>query len=206
MAGGFDPHLSEIVRRRFNIEGDSGPDDFSPSIQGVVLLDTPLMSPEYSYYAKQFRSICWGFQGAIAGQFTYAQIRNPDNSNMIVVVKRIWGSVEAVGFAPVAVYRQDAAVGVPEAVHCATDTRWGLPTRGSATTFAMGTAAAQSGTVHFTLPIKTPPFNATICAFDWQGDYVLSPGTGIVVWSNVVNIGVDINFEHIERMRTRWEI
>lgn len=204
MSGGFDPHLSEIIRRRFNIEGDSGPDDFSPSIVGIVPLDCDSASPEYSYYAKEFRAICWGFVAGEAAEFSYFHIQNPAGSNILAIIKRIWGSSNnTFAFAPVGVYRDDAAPGVGGAMHCATDARWGVAPRGGNSVISQGTDPDITGQIHFTPRVTVRA--GTAQDFDWQGDYVLSPGTGLTVWTSTMDTDVDINIELRERMRTRWE-
>lgn len=207
MSGGFDPHLSEIVRRRFNIEGMAGPDEFSPSIVGIVPLDCDAMSPEYSYYAKEFRAICWGQQGGVAGEYTYFHVQNPAGSNHLTIIKSIWGSVDAGVTLPVGIYRDDVGPGVSGPGHCATDARWGPAPRPGASQISMGTAdlAGITGTFHFTPRVTTGLAGEAFSHWAWDGDYILSPGTGLTVWTIAINVQLDCNVTLRERMRTRWE-
>jgi hypothetical protein len=207
-----------MIRRRFSLDGVSGPDEMGRTIVPVVLLDTDLMSPEYSFYAKERRAICWGAQGGDPAEYTYFQLRNPPGSNHLTIVKSIWGFVGAYVLpveAPMGLYRYDAVVGVPAPGICVTDSRWGeeaaVPAGlGTATTLAWGvsTGAAILGTLHFTLPF-TEFFEPTGETYRynvwWKGDYVLHPGRGIVLWTQAINRNVDLNIEFRERMLTRWE-
>lgn len=209
MSGGFDPHLPEMVRRRFSIDGVSGPDEMGRTINPVVLLDCDSMSPEYSFYAKEFRFICWGAQGGVDTEYTYFHLQNPAGSNHITIIKGAWGNcfndpgaAAAVGF-----YRNDVAPGVAPIGHCATDTRWGVAPRPGATVVTMGTAAALTGTFHFTP--RTLVRDGNFIDWAWDGDLVLHPGTGYTIWTRQGGTGgvdLDVNVSGRERMLTRWEL
>jgi hypothetical protein len=194
-----------MIRRRFSLDGVSGPDEMGRTINPVVILDADGMSPEYSFYAKEFRFICWGGQGGVALEFTYFHLQNPSNSNHITIIKGIWGNTlgDPGGQAAVGVYRNDVAPGVAPVGHCATDTRWGPAPRPGATVVTMGTAAAITGTLHFTPRVTVRDGNFTDWA--WDGDYVLLPGTGLTLWSRIVDVDLDFNVSGRERMLTRWE-
>lgn len=182
-----------VLHKLLNMK-DNAP---APQLAGDIVAGITLESdrPEWAYLGGTNLLIARGFVAGVAAQVSQAQLFNPANSNVLVVVDRIlMYSTAAVSRFTV---NRTAAIPGGSGAGSARDFRLGPP-GGASTARVLGITPA--GASVLSLGEMGAPANVTA---SWDLPLILAPGTGIAVNNQTVAADLGFTFSWSERV---WEL